>query len=100
MYYNTTTLTGIDLKKEVKNARSQDKIILAFFKTNSPLSPSQVYRNRFHIGLGDVPITSIRRSITNLTNDGYLIKTGIQREGIYGKFENVWKLTSSQFRLL
>ena len=39
-----------------------------------------------------VPITSIRRAITNLTNDEKLVKTDNQKTGPYGKPSYCWKL--------
>jgi hypothetical protein len=38
-----------------------------------------------------VPITSIRRSLTNLTESGFLIKTDRQRIGAKGKPEYIWE---------
>jgi hypothetical protein len=40
-----------------------------------------------------VPITSVRRSITNLVNDNKLIYTGGTREGLFGRNEKLikWK---------
>ena len=37
-------------------------------------------------------ITSVRRSITDLTKEGYLEKTSEQRKGLYGKKEYIWRI--------
>ena len=38
-----------------------------------------------------IPITSVRRAITNLTNSRFLIKTTKSRKGALGKKEYIWK---------
>ena len=35
------------------------------------------------------PLTSIRRAMTNLSNEGKLIKTDVKIEGMYGKQEHL-----------
>ena len=41
---------------------------------------------------GLVPLTSIRRALTNLTNAGELVKTDKQMKGMYGRPEHQWRL--------
>ncbi len=98
-YFNTTALRGKSLQREIVTAKSQEKIILDYFKVKKSLSPSQVYRFRGVIGLGNVPITSIRRSITMLTYGKKLVKTEKQRIGLYGKPEFVWELKTGQINI-
>ena len=38
------------------------------------------------------PITSIRRAMTNLTDDGMIVKTQKTVKGVYGKSEHLWAL--------
>ncbi len=38
-----------------------------------------------------IPITSVRRAITNLTNSRFLTKTSKSRKGALGKKEYIWK---------
>ena len=90
MYYNTTNETGEDLKESHKKAESQQKKILDIFKTSKEASPSQVM---LALPVGTL-ITSVRRCITDLTNEGHLEKTTRKRKGIYGKSEYIWKLHS------
>jgi len=35
---------------------------------------------------------SIRRALSDLTDEGYLIKTGAKKTGKYGEPENYWRL--------
>lgn len=94
-YYNTTNLTEGQLAREIQNAKSQEEAVLLIFKSEGRLSPSEVY-NRYPT---PVPLTSIRRAISNLTSDGHLEKTADKKPGAYGKPEYVWQLTNKQFEL-
>ena len=42
------------------------------------------------------PLPSIRRAMTNLSNEGKLIKTDVKMEGMYGKLEHLWCLPKKQ----
>lgn len=90
-YYNTTGQRGEQLEAFRKKATSQDKLILHFFKQTPRINytPSQVWRMLYQ---ERVPLTSIRRAITNLTGQGELIQVEEQRIGIYGRPEKCWRL--------
>ena len=88
-YHNTTNLSGDDLKDSTKKAQTQNEAVMEIFRMNTSMSPSQVWKC---YGTVKAPLTSIRRSITNLTKDGYLKKTVIQRHGVFGKPEYVYTL--------
>lgn len=90
MFYNTTQETNPELAAYRDQTLKQDARVLELFKTRRHLNytPSEVLR----IAFDRTPITSIRRSMTNLTDDGLLIKTGSKREGMYGRPEHVWAL--------
>lgn len=91
-FYNTISLSGPDLKKAVENAKKQeDAIFLIYEHTGKPYSPSQILRLTEKAGKC-WPITSIRRAITNLENEGKLIKTEHMREGMFGKPEHLWAI--------
>jgi hypothetical protein len=87
-YFNTTNETK-NLKKYQKKAQSQDDIILEFFilHKDTVFSPDYVLEKM------DLkcPITSVRRSISNLTKQGKLIKTERKVMGNYGRLTNTWK---------
>jgi transcription initiation factor IIE alpha subunit len=51
------------------------------------------------LGLGDVPLTSIRRAITRLSYQGRIVKTDRQREGLYGKPEYIWEIDTRQQKI-
>ena len=87
-YYNTNKEHGNALIKSNKKAKSQEEAILKIFNIKDRLSASEawaIYDNK-----GNSPITSIRRSITNLYNDCKLFKTNEKIIGIYGKNEHIY----------
>jgi len=96
-YYNTTNLSGKDLEIAVAAAKNQDDAILTIFlNTRSEWSPWQIHRALLKAGRNS-PVTSARRSITNLTTSGHLIMTGEQVIGEYGRPENVWKINCVKY---
>ena len=91
-YHNTTNLNGKELKEAKRNAVTQEEIILDIFKDKEVrLTPSDVWII-YRRDIKDVPLTSIRRAITNLTNRYKLYKCNDMREGMYGKLEHCWKI--------
>jgi predicted ArsR family transcriptional regulator len=92
-YYNTNHLVGDELKAAVRVTISQDYRILRFFQnqTHKPWSPDQVWKIVF---FQSIPLTSVRRSISNLTAAGYLEKLKVMRMGHYGRPVHVWRVKS------
>ena len=91
-YYNTTGESGVQLEIFKKKAKTQSEMIMKFLSLQ-PLveyGASQLLKLVFK---NSVPITSVRRSITNLVNDNKLIYTGGTREGLFGRNEKLikWK---------
>jgi len=91
VYHNTTQSLGPELREYQDKANSQEKRILAFLKldSNRPITPSAACMWIFK---GNIPITSVRRALTNLTNAGELVKTTVQVKGPYGRPEFIWEL--------
>ena len=90
-FYNTIKFGKIKLEKEISNAKNQEEKILLIFNKKKELTPSEVWEY-----LMEYPLTSIRRAMTNLTDQGRLIKTSTQKIGYYGKPNYVWKLKTKQ----
>lgn len=96
-YHNTVPVEGKELEARKKRAATQDGKVLAFFdaREGEEFSPCQVWRE---IGVFNGPrhrhtlLTSIRRSITNLTKAAQLVMTGNTRIGEYNHRVNLWKL--------
>jgi hypothetical protein len=87
-YYNTLNEYGNELINSINKAEKQEAVILCLFRKFEELQPSQIYVALNHY----YPITSVRRSLTNLTSGGYLIKTEKKSMGLYGKNEHVWRV--------
>ena len=90
-YHNTNDICGGVLRiREIKNG-SQNKKILDFFKAHSyeNFTPWEVQKA---LGISSMPITSVRRSMSDLTFMEYLEKTKIKRPGQYGEPCFAWKL--------
>ena len=101
-YFNTTNLQDVELDKCEKKAKSQDEIILELFKTfeNLGLTPERALRHlKIMEKLGEnrwyrTPVTSIRRSFSNLQKRGLIEKTDDMVMGDYGKPVHVWRLVN------
>jgi len=92
-YYNTTQETGSSLAESHAKAKTQEqKILLCFHDQGTPLSASIICKllNMAY------PITSIRRALTDMTNQGTLEKTDKKVMGMYGKQEHQWKLKTDE----
>lgn len=90
IFHNTI---GLDPSQEAQmreRIRGQNRRILKFFENNSSgrFTPFEVSN------IGDIPgpITSIRRSISDLTKAGYLVKTNHMKEGDWGVNNHTWQL--------
>ena len=99
MYYNTNNEIGTELKKSQEKAKSQDELVLLYFRNHDQLgvTPERVLRH-FQIleplssdKWAKTPITSIRRSFSNLKKKGLIYKTGETIEGDFGKQIAIWK---------
>lgn len=96
-YYNTTKESGSNLEEFRAKATTQDKRVIAIFRAignNSTICPSGVF-SVYDTLYAPAPITSIRRSITNLTKAGLLEKTREKREGPHGRPEYSWRLAAA-----
>ena len=77
-----------------RKAGRQDKRVLSVFRPGQRLTPSQV-RGLLCDECGPAAplLTSVRRSLTNLTTRGLLIHhKADRRQGPYGAKESVWSL--------
>jgi len=90
-FYNTTNLCDATLILAIRQAKTQTDKILALFKRypHRAFTPFEV---QAATRLNGAPITSIRRSMTDLTSDGVLFKSHEMRDGPYGKPSHTWRL--------
>lgn len=94
-YYNTNKESGKTLINSNTKASKQELKVLKFFEArenSERFSPEDILDE---VDFGrSVPITSVRRAITNLTNAGYLKKTSITKQGKFGKQIHTWQINS------
>lgn len=90
-FYNTVNLEDNELKEARTRIGTQNELILKLFRANPGISysPCEVHKL---MGYWNTPLTSVRRALTTLTNEGYLIMTDELREGWYGMKNHCWKL--------
>ena len=103
-FFNTTNETGQRLKEYKHKAKKQDTVVLELYKQSLELTPSKVWIE-YKRQTGEVltPITSIRRSISNLTAAGKLVKqpkpadqaTYEAQKSQHGRFEYSWRLADA-----
>ncbi len=96
MFYNTTNEKGKELKQSEIKAERQEKAVLKLYSSWLLLTASECWKM---YGVDKCPLTSIRRAITNLSNEGKLIKTEYKKIGIYGKKESAYRLLKTQMEL-
>ena len=96
MFYQTTTLSQDELKDAQEKAQTQEQLVYWLYKSfnNNGMIPSNVWRDliSLHKIPIETPLTSIRRAINTLTEEGKLTKSEEQKKGYFGKPEHVWHL--------
>jgi hypothetical protein len=93
-YYNTTHETDPDLTVSRTRARNQQDRVLDFFHHNPTgmFTTREIHEKVFH-NYGEV--TSTQRCITNLTDEGKLLKSKETVPGKkYGKRVHAWSYNS------
>ena len=94
-YYNTTSEHGDFLRKNRIASETQDAKILAMFRSNSDL----VYSAETMQALAGIngynwPLTSVRRSINTLLNEGFIERVG-EQTGSYGRRIFTYKIKNN-----
>jgi hypothetical protein len=90
-FYNTNKESGKELARSTAIAIGQEEKIVSYFKKHpsAQLTPFEVRDLVFD---QSVPVTSVRRAMTNLTDKSILKKTDAMRTGRHGKKNHTWKL--------
>jgi hypothetical protein len=90
-FHNTIGLLPSEKIGRESNALTQTEKILRFFEAhpNEEFTPCEVWQA---VGYGTLLLTSVRRSISNATKAGDLVKTDNRRKGIYGEWNYTWRL--------
>jgi hypothetical protein len=89
-FHNTINLLPSEkVEREVKAVKQTEKILKIFQENRySDFTPAEVYL-RFG---QQIPLTSIRRAISDLTKAGDLVKTDTKRKGLFNEINYTWKL--------
>ena len=93
-YFNTNKEQGETLKSSNTKAKTQEDDVFAMFKEAEKMSASEAWV--IYNLEGNTPLTSIRRAITNLCNQGVLVKTDKTKKGLYGKSEHIYKVSKEK----
>jgi hypothetical protein len=91
-FYNTTNESGEQLELFTQKAMKQEDKVMLLFKEKYALTAYQCYSFFIIRYESNIPLTSIRRAITNLTNKGKLRITRNKQVGGYGRDNYVYKL--------
>jgi len=89
-YFNTTHTEGIQLATYTAKAQCQEKAVLEFFVHNEGVRFTPEHINTYV--LPDVPLTSVRRALTNLTTERKLTKLSVKTTGKFGRPIHFWAL--------
>jgi hypothetical protein len=96
-YYNTLNIGGQKLLNAIENAKKQKARVMVIMQAKRrKMTPSEVHSVYVAWFKGNPPLTSIRRSMTDLTTSGKLEKTPDKVMGIYGSPEHKWQLSESK----
>lgn len=98
-FYNTIGATGTELKKFKRQTETQEEKILALFE-NYPNTEFTKHEVKIHlVSLGKIhdrtPESSISRALTDLMNEGKVLKLDKMRMGEFDKPNHLWKLKST-----
>ena len=98
MYYNSTSESGPTLRAYTQQANRQEAAVLALFRRHPDclLSPSTVCALLNKMIGRQWLLTSIRRAIPSLTDQGLLEKTSRKAIGPQGRPEYQWQLSDGQ----
>ncbi len=89
-FFNTVNLEGSEFSEAKEKALSQEEKIMQIMPYGYAMTPHEVHV-LWKVKYKEVPITSIRRAMTNLSNKGKLEKTAQKRKGAYQMVNYTWK---------
>lgn len=91
-YFNTTNQDQDFVKQKKTKNKNQEQKVYQIFKNGGRYTASEIYDLwKVHYAK-NIPLTSIRRAMSNLQYDRQIIKTKDTKIGIYGAPEHYYKL--------
>jgi Fe2+ or Zn2+ uptake regulation protein len=95
LFHNTTGELGQILKEYNEiNGNQNRRVMDIFLKKGEAMTPMEVM-NEYNSMFKKVPLTSIRRAMTDLTKEGRLIKTDKTKIEALGKRNFMWVANSN-----
>ena len=95
-FYKTINLPADELRAARESNNIQNTRVLAIFEKHpdglTPFEASRIYNGQYP----EIPLTSVRRAVTDLEKSGRFEKTGAMRNGGYGKPNHVWKIKTEK----
>lgn len=89
-YYNTTGLSGTELRTRIANAKNQDDRLLF---TMALYQGKKFTRDELHkIALSHALIVSVGRALNTLKKKGYIEKLDEYRMGDHGHRQHLWQI--------
>lgn len=93
LFHNTTNINGLDLERAINIAKNQNEKVLAVFKlygftTLTPWVVMDILNRSGHTIL----ITSVRRSMNTLEDEGWIIRTDNKVKERHGAINYTWRL--------
>ena len=92
IFHQTTEMSPVELDRAISNAQTQQDVVIVLFKAFGPMTASECHaKYEFWTNKKRVPLTSIRRALSNLVYSNWLIKSNQTKTGIYGAKEHVYQ---------
>lgn len=94
-YHVRSHQTAAEVQAGEANANRQEDTVLGWFKTHPAVrvTPSEFWRWEV---VAKWPLTSVRRALSNLTRQGWLVHyRADRRPGLYGANESTWGLAAA-----
>lgn len=92
MWHQRNSFPESEVERGNLTSKSQSEKILEWFEKN-PLAKETPFGIASKLFSPDVPVTSIRRALTDLTKDGKLVKLAEQTKERYGVSNCFWMLS-------
>tara|TARA_R100001463_G_scaffold127864_3_gene186201 strand:+ start:11487 stop:11816 length:330 start_codon:yes stop_codon:yes gene_type:complete len=91
-YFNTTNQDQDFVKQKKTKNKNQEQKVYKIFQGGGKYTASEIY-NLWSVNYAkNIPLTSIRRAMSNLQHDRQIIKTNETKIGIYGAPEHYYTL--------
>lgn len=88
-FHDTINLPNELFNKANDKCETQEQRIYLLMRSRSAMTPFEV-QDIYNFSYPEIPITSIRRALSNLERMGLLKKTEWMKQGKYGKPNHKW----------